>query len=177
MPSPDAPYWWADVQQDRADLGGAREAESWLDEEVDFVPRRRFARSGTDRGTSQSRVLVSTAEVVGSLQRESGGGTDSGLGALDPLHGTFVHAESASMAVARREPPASRTVTVTGNPGGMSAAITRRRPPRTTTDRIGHRPDRIVLWAVLLGAVLIILAITSADSHAAAHAATALQSR
>jgi hypothetical protein len=39
---------------------------------------------------------------------------------------------------------------------------------------VGHRPDRIALWAVLLGVILIILAFSSSDSQAATHAAAVL---
>jgi hypothetical protein len=46
---------------------------------------------------------------------------------------------------------------------------------RTASDRVGHRPDRIALWAVALGAILILLAAMTSSSqaavpHRAAHA-------
>src|SRR3954468_17616017 len=75
MPPIEAPNWWADVQQDRDELGGRRQPASWLDEEIDFTPRRRFPR----------RELVIEQEA----QDES-------------LHGVFVLAPSAP--VTPREP-------------------------------------------------------------------------
>ena len=63
-----------------------------------------------------------------------------------------------------------RTVTIRGQvadqhmprPGQGPA---RRRPPRSVHERAGSRPDRIAMWAVLLGVVLVLAAATS--SHAA----------
>jgi len=47
-----------------------------------------------------------------------------------------------------------------------------RRPRKKALDRVGPRPDRIVLWAVILGIVLIFIAATS-SSKAATGSATA----
>jgi hypothetical protein len=65
--------------------------------------------------------------------------------------------------------PRRRTVEITGrtvpaplvprtaepSPGG------RRRPPRTPAQRIGGRPDRVAMWAPLLGFVLLLVAAIS----------------
>jgi hypothetical protein len=40
----------------------------------------------------------------------------------------------------------------------------RRRPPRTVSERLGPRPDRLALWALLLALVLIITAVATADA-------------
>jgi hypothetical protein len=65
-------------------------------------------------------------------------------------------------------PGVRRTIQIKGRPGGISApSLARRHRPRTASDRVGHRPDRIALWAVVLGAVLILLAAASASSQAA----------
>jgi hypothetical protein len=37
-----------------------------------------------------------------------------------------------------------------------------RRPPRTAHERIGTRPDRLAMWAVALGMLLILIAILTA---------------
>ena len=63
-----------------------------------------------------------------------------------------------------------RTVRITGRPDDRGLAwrpmeIERRRPARRPAERIAHRPDRIAMWAVLLGFFLILVAATS--SHAA----------
>lgn len=65
-------------------------------------------------------------------------------------------------------PTGRRTVQITGRPGESPATSqAQRHRPRTASDRVGHRPDRVALWAVLLGAVLILLAATSSSSEAA----------
>jgi hypothetical protein len=59
-----------------------------------------------------------------------------------------------------------RTVTIRG----QTAQAAPRRPPRRVYERAGARPDRIAMWAVLLGLLLVLVA--AASSHAAVvHAA------
>jgi hypothetical protein len=57
-----------------------------------------------------------------------------------------------------------RTVVIDGRPGYAHrlAQIERRRPPRRSVERIGHRPDKIALWAFLFGVMLVVVAIASA---------------
>ena len=63
--------------------------------------------------------------------------------------------------------PERRTVKIAGHPeGSLEAARYQRdrtrRPPRTAGERIGHRPDRIAMWAFALGLLLIVIAILTA---------------
>ena len=63
--------------------------------------------------------------------------------------------------------PERRTVKIGGRPeGSLEAARYQRdrarRPPRTTHERIGHRPDRIAMWAFALGLLLILIAVLTA---------------
>jgi hypothetical protein len=63
-------------------------------------------------------------------------------------------------------PPRRRTVEITGRPVAAPplarlVEVERRRPPRRTVERVGPRPDRVALWAVLLGFFLILVAATS----------------
>jgi hypothetical protein len=182
VPPTDTPTWWADVQQDRDKLAGHRQAEVWLEEDLDFVPRRRMSRRGS--------TITIERDVV------------DDRGADHPMHGVFVTAApprvielvaDTSVGPHRHDvdlhdedpygddrraaddylsppPPAGqrRTVQITGRPAEIpvvSRALRHR--PRTTADRVGHRPDRIVLWAVVMGAILILLAILSSSSQAA----------
>jgi hypothetical protein len=67
--------------------------------------------------------------------------------------------------------PRRRTVEITGRTVGAPSLprlveIDRRRPPRRSVERVGPRPDRLAMWAVLLAFFLILVAATSA-SHAA----------
>jgi hypothetical protein len=63
--------------------------------------------------------------------------------------------------------PERRTVKIGGHPeGSLEAARYQRdrarRPKRTAGERVGHRPDRIAMWAFALGLLLIVIAILTA---------------
>ena len=63
--------------------------------------------------------------------------------------------------------PERRTVKIGGRPeGSLEAARYQRdrarRPPRTAHERIGARPDRLAMWAVALGLLLIVIAVLTA---------------
>jgi hypothetical protein len=51
-----------------------------------------------------------------------------------------------------------RTIKISGHPDRLPAPRTQR-PPRTAVERIGHRPDRIVAYAVALGFLLVLIAV------------------
>ena len=63
-----------------------------------------------------------------------------------------------------REERERRTVQITGRPVSSLrlVEVERRRPPRTPIERLGPRPDRIAMWAVLLGIFCCIVALTTA---------------
>jgi hypothetical protein len=181
MPQPNR-AWWDDVQYLREPLERKREKEARrglrLDaraaaravaerhagdpiadpdtvHELDAVPRRRFERSAPER-----RGRFSRAE-----------------------HGPSGRASAPEAPVPLPAPSRRRTVEITGRTVGAPALprlvqIDRRRPARRAVERVGSRPDRIALWAVVLAFFLIFVAVTS-SSHAAtrAHSATAAVSR
>jgi hypothetical protein len=69
-------------------------------------------------------------------------------------------------------PTPRRTVEITGRtiaapPVPRLVEVERRRPPRRTVERVGPRPDRVALWAVLLGFFLILVAATSSRAATA----------
>ena len=77
--------------------------------------------------------------------------------------------------VARRGPhpkgtgvPARRTVEIRGRtvpaPSVPRIELDRRRPPRRAIERVGPHPDRLALWALLMGLVLILVAVGTADA-------------
>jgi hypothetical protein len=68
-----------------------------------------------------------------------------------------------------RAPNGRRTKVITGRPDGAPRPLSlvpadRRRPSRTPAEWVGPRPDRIVAWAVVLGLLLILVAISTADA-------------
>ncbi len=74
------------------------------------------------------------------------------------------------LAAAVSSPPARRTVTITGR--GAQGSRRRYQHPIRTYEHHGRTPDRVAMWAVLLGIALAIGAATS--SHAAVLARVAL---
>jgi hypothetical protein len=72
--------------------------------------------------------------------------------------------------------PDRRTVEIRGRTVPAPAVpptiqLDRRRPPRRAAERVGPRPDRLALWALLMGLVLILVAVSTA--HAATLAVVA----
>jgi hypothetical protein len=194
MPQPNR-AWWDDVQYLREPLERKREkearrglrldaraaaravAERHADDpiadpdtvhELEAVPRRRFERSGTERRPPERRGRFSRAEHA----RADHGRTEHGSSA-----------RGAEAPVPLPAPSRRRTVEITGRTVGAPALprlvqIDRRRPARRPVERVGARPDRLALWAVVLAFFLIFVAVTS-SSHAAtrAHSASAGSSR
>lgn len=70
--------------------------------------------------------------------------------------------------------PARRTVEIRGRtvPAPIvprNVEVERRRPPRRAIERVGPRPDRVAMWALLMGIVLILVAVGTADASVLAH--------
>jgi hypothetical protein len=68
-----------------------------------------------------------------------------------------------------RAPNGRRTTLITGRPEGAPRPLSlvppeRRRPRRTPAEWIGSSPERIVAWAFILGLLLILVAISTADA-------------
>jgi hypothetical protein len=197
MPQPDR-AWWDDVQYLREPLERKREkearrglrldaraaaravaerhaagpvADAELDsiDERDAMPRsRRFERSAPDPDAApRSRRFERAPERRGRFARAEHSGA----------------ARPAEAPVPLPVPSRRRTIEITGRTVGAPALprlvqIDRRRPARRAAERVGARPDRLALWAVVLGFFLIFVAVTS-TSHAAtrAHSAGAADSR
>lgn len=69
--------------------------------------------------------------------------------------------------------PGRRTVMIQGRGAERyTPNPERRRPPRRPHERAGFKPDRIAMWAVLLGVVLILVAATSSHAAVLSHAAS-----
>jgi hypothetical protein len=138
-----------------------------------FVPTAPHApasdQAGAPRrkGTATSRTIELTT---------NDGPVSTTLGA-DMAH-ELAHLSAADDPFATPPPPAGtrRTVQIKGRPSeSRMPSMAQRHRGRTASDRIGARPDRIALWAVALGAILILLAAMTSSSQAAVaqHAATA----
>ena len=144
--------------------------------ELDAMPRtRRFERSApeADSAPRRRRLERSASDRRGRFARgEHDANVD--LGPAGP---------TSASPTPRPAPSRRRTVEITGRTVGAPSLprlvqIDRRRPARRAAERVGARPDRLALWAVLLGFFLIFVAVTS-TSHAAtrAHSAGAASGR
>jgi hypothetical protein len=192
MPKPEPSAWWDDVQYLRDSIERKREDEArsglrldarsaaravaeraageaaaaLMKEEdtgTDLAARRgrRFERSAPDRRGRFARAERDAG------QREAHGEPHRELSSVADDHEAVARHAAAPLPAPRRR----RTVEITGRPVGAPTLprlveIDRRRPARRPVERIGPRPDRLALWAVVLGFFLIFVAVTS-TSHAA----------
>ena len=87
------------------------------------------------------------------------------------VDGRFATEPSGRPRVKGSATPGRRTVEIRGRtvpapPVPRSLELDRRRPPRRAIERVGGRPDRVAMWALLMGLMLILVAIGTADSPA-----------
>ena len=142
--------------------------------ELDAMPRtRRFERSPREGDGAPSRRRFERSSHERRFARAEHDAS------LDLAPQAPASAPPAPLAAPSRR----RTVEITGRTVGAPSLprlvqIDRRRPARRAAERVGARPDRLALWAVVLGFFLIFVAVTS-TSHAAtrAHSAGAASSR
>lgn len=159
-----------------------REVASWWDGEVPVPVPVRVSQDGTrvsrdrvrsSQGRGRAAVVIedpatvqepiATAERPGAAVDRAGAAVDRPGARDDDLLASY------------ERPAASaerRTVTITGR-GADPYRGARRRPPRSAHERVGFRPDRMAMWAVLLGVLLILVAATSSHAamrHMASHA-------
>jgi hypothetical protein len=195
MPQPETSAWWSDVQHVRDSIERKREREARRSLRLDARAAARavaerdeadVARSATRRDVARpGEIPAAEAELDRAMSSELIDSDDFEWAtrprrrferAAPERRGRFareVPAEPNPLS----PPPRRRTVEITGHPvGGPSlprlVEIDRRRPARRAVERIGPRPDRIALWAVVLGFFLILVAVTS-TSHAATRATSA----
>ena len=90
--------------------------------------------------------------------------------AFDQAYGSTEVDESGALvsgradAIVRGGQAGRRTVKIGGRPGELHAPPVRRRPPRTAGERLGARPDRVAAWAFVLGILLILIAVATANA-------------
>ena len=148
-------------------------------------PRSRPA--GTERRNAEApgdRVDVELELLGTSAATPSAASARSAPSATTPAEPAAPTPTASAAATALSAPPPRRTVQITGRTVAAPSLprlveVERRRPARRPTERVGPRPDRIALWAVLLGFFLILVAATSSNAavhpaHSADRAAVAL---
>jgi hypothetical protein len=165
-------------------LGGARRADTSprraerlsvaSREEIAMRRAERFG-SGAGAGSRGGERLGGGRDLEPRRAGRSGGGADLEPRRAGGLRGGADLAPHPPAAVRGSDPrpagtgvPGRRTVTIRGRgderlvPGRPRG---RRRAPERPYERAGFRPDRVAMWAVMLGLLLVLVAATS--SHAA----------
>jgi hypothetical protein len=155
--------WWADVQHlrdaaertdearrraDKADLAARRASRerSHVEAEVAPAPAPQPRRFEPDAPSPRRRDHPDAA----SAQRR--------LDAPAPRRGGYGDAVAGRRTIEIR----GRTVPAPAVPRTVELDRTRR-PPRRAIERVGPRPDRVAMWALMMGLVLIAVAITTAS--------------
>lgn len=139
----EAPAWWADVQH-------LRDVHERTDE------ARRLADLA-DRRASLDRTADPRHEI-----RERRQGDSEIVRQSPPRRGP--HVKGSALPARRTIEIRGRTVPAPSVPRS-SVELDRRRPPsRRAVERIGARPDRLAMWALLMGLVLILVAVGTADA-------------
>ena len=142
-----------------ADWGG--------DDLFNHVPRRRFTRAGVGAHTRRpsaspitSHQLRRNADFAASSGYRGAELRDgeSGVATLSPLPAAV---EPSFITI--YEQPEAR---LNEAPAAGGSATRRRRRPRSVDERVGPRPDRIAALAFVLGMLLVLLAVATADAAA-----------
>jgi hypothetical protein len=190
MPHSEARAWWADVQHLRDGYERTDEARRRADE-ADLASRRATRERGhvaaevtrastAEAGTEHPAAAPPDVEPTFASRRAR---TDGGL---DPRRGRHVDMSPAPRVRQGIAPPsgarAATRVKGDATPGRVTveirgrtvpapalprvAEVERRRPPRRAIERVGARPDRMAMWALMMGLLLILVAIGTADAPA-----------
>ncbi len=161
--------WWADVQHLRDAAERTDEARRRADR-ADLAARR----AGRDRGTPSAPIAPRRApHDPPPAPRRSG----YDVSTVPRRSGSDVSAAPRrSGADASTAPNGRRTVEIRGRTVPAPAIprpldVDRRRPPRRPVERVGPRPDRLAMWALLMGIMLILVAVTTADAATVASVA------
>ena len=137
-----APAWWAEVEH-------LRDVYERTDE------ARRRADLADQRGRPEPHETVERRPVERVERRASGAGRSAPVARRGP------HPKGTPI-------PARRTVEIRGRtvpaPDVPRIELDRRRPPRRSVERVNPRPDRLALWALLMGLLLILAAVGTADA-------------
>jgi hypothetical protein len=168
MAHSEARAWWADVEHLRDGYERTDEARRRADE-ADLAARRAIRER---RG-----VEAEVSSMLSAPRRTSGAPAVAPRRAPEPVLAPRRGGEPAEPQAPRRArikgsaTPGRRTIEIRGQavPAPIVPRVAeteRRRPPRRAVERVGGRPDRVAMWALLMGLLLILVAIGTADGPA-----------
>lgn len=175
-------------------LGIRRPAESWIDEDVDFdiaTQRSRTVDLSSGEPEDAEPAAGSDKRKLPSMPSVRSVSMPSiPTNTKDLVHGTANQIDQAALKAAdKAKDVGNKSADVArvgaekvnkkrraGLPPGrdherrakprVAPVAVGRRPRRKIADRVGSHPDRIVLWAVILGILLILIAATSSSKAA-----------
>jgi hypothetical protein len=159
----EARAWWADVEHVRATIERRRAAEQRVSaaraerhlsivSSHDDGAARRAGRRATERRTGDRRAVGPRTAELRAVERRTG-----------ERRGAHRSGPRRTVEITGRTVPAPAVPHSAGDPTvAYGARGSSRRPSLSPADRLVHRPDRIAMWAVVLGFVLILVAATSA---------------
>lgn len=147
MAHSEARAWWADVQYLRDDYERTDEARRRADA-ADVASLR---ASRDDDGVEGEASLVTAPRYEHAMRA-----------AAEPRRA----ARGTGTAAADRRTIEIRGRTVPAPAVPRPIDVDRRRPQRRAIERVGARPDRVAMWALLMGLLLILVAIGTADTPA-----------
>jgi hypothetical protein len=118
-------------------------------------PRRRTGRAAPSAAAAPSATATPSA-------------TAARPASTRPVHAPQLSAAVTPAAPLAPEAPIRRTVTITGRGAERNLPwptdSSRRRSARRPHERAGFKPDRVAMWAVLLGVLLVLVAVASAHA-------------
>jgi hypothetical protein len=132
--------WWADVQHLRDAAERTDEARRRADQ-ADLAARR----ATRERGHVAAEITHAPRRLEAPPVARRGG-----------------YGDAVAIPGRRTIEIRGRTVPAPAIPRPLELDRTRR-PPRRAIERVGARPDRMAMWALLMGLVLIAVAITTAS--------------
>ncbi|HWC26369.1 MAG TPA: hypothetical protein VG474_07285 [Solirubrobacteraceae bacterium] len=138
MAHTEARAWWADVEHLRDVYDRTDEARR----------RAELADRAADRSREDPHVEAESGRTAAGPRRRQ-------------------HAAGAPIPARRTVEIRGRTVPAPAVPRSADGDRTRR-PARPPIERVGPRPDRLAMWALLMGVVLILIAVATADASALA---------
>jgi len=149
MAEAQAQAWWADVEHLR-----------------ERIERRREAQQGTLQSYRAPSVRASVAVPA---PRRPDGAERHGEHVPPPRDAAGAHGfiprrtvRIRGQAIPTVHAPQLRPVPSPASVSSVSPSASDRRPPRGVSERVGDHPDRLALWAVLLGVLLALVAVASA---------------
>ena len=153
--------WWTDVQHlrdaaertdearrraDQADLAARRATRERRQVDAEVAPVRRFEADATPQPRRRQHADPAPRRAEGPPPVARRGG----------------YGDAVALPGRRTIEIRGRTVPAPAVPRSIELDRTRR-PPRRAIERVGPRPDRVAMWALLMGLVLILVALSTSS--------------